>query len=541
MSRLLRSLLVALAAVAVAPAGALAADPPRTGFEQREGASFTTHDEELQFLTDVTSGSARVAQTQLAATPEGRPVTLLELGAPRPAGREAALRRPTVLLTCSQHGNEPAGRETCLSIVRDLAFTTDPKLVGLMERTTILVVPSANPDGRAANTRENHDGIDINRDHVTLATDEARAVASVVRDWAPDVALDLHEYGPSMPVVYDDSVLWLWPRNLNTDAAVHDLAIELGRQYLVPSANAAGFGADEYGQYEVADNDVAQTAGDGDEGIMRNAMGLRHVLGILVESRVDADVRQGAGELVDAGAVARRRVASQRAVLDGLLKFMDDRGADAMRVTDEAAARKEAEGRDRSAPVYFGGADNAEPTPEQTVTPPPCGYQLTGAQAAMLEARLGLLGIRTFPFGPGPLAPAGQRAEPLVPLALDARGLRHIVEGTALDSCPPDPGPPSTAAPAPLPRPAAPGRSCFQPRTVPVTIPRPRTKGKVLSVTARVGRRGVRVKRRVAYVRLTKRGSTVKVVFRQRVRRADGKVVVVRSSRTLRVCTRPRR
>ena len=43
-----------------------------------------------------------------------------------------------------------------------------------------------------------------------------------------------------MPVVYDDSVLWLWPRNLNTDAQVHDLAIALGREYLVPSAGARG-------------------------------------------------------------------------------------------------------------------------------------------------------------------------------------------------------------------------------------------------------------------------------------------------------------
>ena len=47
----------------------------------------------------------------------------------------------------------------------------------------------------------------------------------------------------------------------------------------MPDSEAAGYSADEYGQYEVADNDIQQSAGDGDEGIMRNAMGLRHALG----------------------------------------------------------------------------------------------------------------------------------------------------------------------------------------------------------------------------------------------------------------------
>ena len=37
---------------------------------------------------------------------------------------------------------------------------------------------------------------------------------------------------------------------------------------------------------------------------MRNAMGLRHVLGILVETRVDADVRQAPIEVVDTAARA---------------------------------------------------------------------------------------------------------------------------------------------------------------------------------------------------------------------------------------------
>jgi hypothetical protein len=520
-----------------------AADVPRTGFEQRDGASFTTHDEELAFLAAVAAGSPRVRVTEIGRTKQRRPLQLVELGAPAPAGLAAAQSRPTALMVCSQHGNEPAGREACLQLLRDLAFTADPALVGLLERTTFLFVPSANPDGRAENTRENSDGVDVNRDHLALDTPEARAVAGVVRDWRPDVVVDLHEYGPSMPVLYDDSVLWLWPRNLNTDEQVHDLAVELGRKYLVPAANAAGYTTDEYGQYEVADNDVQQTAGDGDEGIARNAMGLRHALGILVETRVDADVRQSPTEPALTAEVARRRVASHVAVLGGLVRFMNERGADAARVTAGAAERKAGEGAARSAPVYFGGADNEEPAPEQVVTPPPCGYGLTPQQLAELGPRLDLHGIFAFQDGGRTIVPLGQAAEPLIALLLDDRGARNVVSATALGACPAPPGPaPVPAAPAGA-APSAPGaaasKRCTRRRSVLLRVPRVRG-AKLLRRTVRVGGRRAKVRRGgIVVVRLDRaRKRVVRVRIVQRVRTKAGKVRTRRTTRTFRLCPR---
>jgi hypothetical protein len=508
----------AVVASAVLATPALA-EPPRTGFEQRNGASWTTHEEELAFLTAVTAGSMRARSTVLGRTKQGRPLHLVEVSDPLPVGASAGRNRPTAFMVCSQHGNEAAGREACLQLLRDLAFTSDPALVSLLGRTTFLFLPNANPDGRVADTRENSDGIDINRDHMTLATAEARAIATVVRDWQPEVAIDLHEYGPATPVVYDDAVLWLWPRNLNTDQQVHDLAIDLGRRYLVPSAEEAGFTTDEYGQYEVAGNDVAQTAGDADEGILRNAMGLRHVLGILVETRVDGDVRQSPTEVVDAAEVMRRRVASHTAVLRGMLRFLTERGADAARVTSEAAARKAAEGAARSAPVFFGGADNQPPTAEQTVNPPPCGYRLTEAQVASLGPRLDLHGIEMVRVGSGPFVSLAQRSEPLIPLLLDARATRHIAKGEALSTCP--------ALPAPA------RARCVRPGTVRVRLPRVR--GRVVSTTVRADGRRVRVRRGVAMVRVRRGDRTVRVRIVQRVRRG-GRVVARRTTRVLRVC-----
>lgn len=529
----MRAALVALLVALVAAPGAAAA-PPQTAFETSEGAAFTTPEEEVAFLAAVAAGSDRVRLDVIGTSAAGRPLHLVQVAAP-PVGPETARERPTAMLVCSQHGNEPAGREACLAFLRDLAYTQDPQLVSLLTTTSFLFVPSANPDGRAANTRGNEGGVDVNRDHVTLETPEARAVAGVVRDWQPDVLIDLHEYGPSQPVVYDDSVLWLWPRNLNTDAAVHDLAIDLGREFLVPAAQEAGFGADEYGQYEIADNDIAQTAGDGDEGILRNAMGLRHVLGILVETRVDADVRQSPTELVDAAEVARRRVASHTAVLGGLLRFMTERGADAMRVTAEAAARKAAEGAAQSAPVYFGGADNAEPAADAVVDPPPCGYRLDAAQIATLGPRLDLHGIRVDETPDGSVVPMGQRAEPMIPLLLDARGARRLVEATALTAGCPEPPPLVPSAP-----PSDGAARCVQPRTI--TMRLPRVRGKLRSVRVTANGRPVRVRRGVAYVRLraAQRGRRVKVRIVQRYRtRAGagaGAVRTKRTTRVLRVC-----
>jgi hypothetical protein len=235
--------------------------------------------------------------------------------------------------------------------------------------------------------------------------------------------------------VYDDEVLYLWPRNLNVDAGIHDLAETLGRRYVLPDSEKAGYSADEYGQYELADNDIHQSAGDGDEGIMRNAMGLRHSLGVLVETAVTQDPRNSPLELVDQAMVQRRRVDAHMAVSASVLRFIRERGIEAEDVTGAAAVRKAREGRERSAPVYFGGADNQEPAPEDVVDPPPCGYRLTPAQVAEHQTVLSLLGIKSRPAEGGAFVPMGQSAEPLIPLLLDGRGMRHSAEAEPLDDC----------------------------------------------------------------------------------------------------------
>lgn len=413
----------------VAPAPAVATEPPRTGFERSNGAQWTTQPEEQELLARVDLDSRRVAVDRIGTTGQGRPLHLVRIGAGTPPTAARAARGDTALLLCGQHGDEPSGREACLSTIRDLAYARDRATRHFLEHTSVLVIPTANPDGRAAGTRGNADGIDINRDHIALKTAEARAFAAVLRDYRPDMVYDLHEYEPHPPYYVKD-LLSLWPRNLNTADAVREEARTLSEQYVRPSAEAAGFSTGIYGIWTGprTGEPVEQVAGDGQERILRNAAGVKHSVALLVETRTGPLTEE---EQNDPALSNRRRVASQLAALKGLFAFAGDRRA---RI-EEATTRARLSGYADRGPVYLGGAGNDPAAPEEVMENPPCGYHLTPGQYAGVRDELALHGVRAVAEPDGALVPLRQSLRNLVPLLLDARAAYHLTAGEPVHTC----------------------------------------------------------------------------------------------------------
>ncbi|GAA4613847.1 DUF2817 domain-containing protein [Saccharopolyspora hordei] len=425
MGRLARSAVVPVAACALLGTPVASAQEPTTGpttgFEQTDGKRWTTPEEEAEFLRAVDAASEDVTVERIGETTQHRPVQLVRVGA-----RSAPT---TVLFTCSQHGDEPSGREACLTSIRDLGLSEDPEVRSFLRTTSVLFVPNANPDGNVADTRENAQGLDINRDHVALQSPEARAVARVIRDERPVLVHDLHEYG-AKPPYYVKDLLALWPRNLNTAEGVHGESQRLSEEYVRPAVEDAGFSTGTYGIWTDPETGepIKQVAGDGQERILRNTVGVKHALGLLVETRIDPLTEE---ERDDPAVNNRRRVDSHLAGVRATLRMLSERRDEILAETTRARLA----GLRDEGPVYFGGADNEPPTADQVDQDPPCAYRLTAEQFREVRDELDLHGVRSLPGPDGSrVVPMRQEARSLVALLLDARGQFRVADAEPL-SC----------------------------------------------------------------------------------------------------------
>lgn len=343
---------------------------PLTDFEQ--SGTFTTLANETTFINQLVADG--VAEVSVVGTSgQGRPIRLVRVG----PGNKAPL-----MIIGAQHGNEPAGREAALMAIRDLAYTTDPALLAYLEEHSVWCVPTANPDGRNANTRDTPSGTNVNREHMLLTSPEAKALARVTRDAMPHIILDLHEQGLA---TYETDIASSPGEVSNIHPGIAALVREVVDDYVAPGILADGGWT--LGPY------VSTANSQWEAGSMRNAGCLRHAVAILSESHTDRPITE--------------RVPAQRAVVREVIQWHAARGAAIEAASNASVRAKEAEGINQSRPFELGTGT--------FVNPPATGYRLTEAQLATVKPSLDALGIMVE----NGIVWSHQRAHNSIPYILD--------------------------------------------------------------------------------------------------------------------------
>jgi len=181
---------------------------------------------------DVAEPVVATAWQEIGRSVEGRPIRLRTIG--------HGARR--VLWVGGIHGNEIEG--TIATDELPAAFAASH---GLAERVTLTIVEDVNPDGRAARTRGNAHGIDLNRNYPArnfaasptngeepLCEPESRVLHDLIVRLDPHVVIVAHSWGrrPEGP-----------PCFINFDGPAEHLARrfgELSGYAVVPSENIHG-------------------------------------------------------------------------------------------------------------------------------------------------------------------------------------------------------------------------------------------------------------------------------------------------------------
>ena len=156
-------------------------------------------------------------------------------------GKKSDFKIP-IFIQSAIHGNEYEGVDAMMLLINRLATTpygTDPEVDRILDHAIVVFNTDQNPDGRAAGTRTNSNGFDLNRDFLTQSQPEVQASVSVMQKWLFPDMLDQHGYAtptlieattkPHNPGIdYDLWLKWNQPRTLANKVAL--AGVDMGAQ-----------------------------------------------------------------------------------------------------------------------------------------------------------------------------------------------------------------------------------------------------------------------------------------------------------------------
>ncbi|CAK1365698.1 unnamed protein product [Cercospora beticola] len=190
------------------------------------------------------------------------------------------------------HGNEPGGDQAVMALLGKMnanqTWTNQ-----ILQKADIMVLPRYNPDGVAYFQRTFASNFDPNRDHTKLARQQSRDIKQTFSDFAPHIAVDLHEYGAgtlySGSYVPGADAMFSAAKNLNIHASIRNMSEEVFAPAIAAHLEKQGFRWEPYAT-GASDGDTRNSTimlkeADSDAKIGRNSMGLSQAIVFLFETR----------------------------------------------------------------------------------------------------------------------------------------------------------------------------------------------------------------------------------------------------------------
>ncbi len=150
----------------------------------------TSYSGMIDFLKETTRANSIFELGWMGKSFEGKSIPYIKISS---TGFNKNSGKIVFMIFAQQHGNEPAGKEALLSLIKNFK---NHKLNYLLDKIDFIIVPQVNPDAAEINKRIGSSGYDLNRQHLTLNAEEILYLHELFNKYLPDVTLDLHEYFP---------------------------------------------------------------------------------------------------------------------------------------------------------------------------------------------------------------------------------------------------------------------------------------------------------------------------------------------------------
>ena len=290
-----RILILALLSPMPGRAGAEGVPDPRAhlGYRPGDDSLLAEWPTVVDYFGKVDRASERVTVATLGQSTEGRPYVVAVISNPETIGQldryrefQRRLSHPTlpaepddlgptirqskvvVAITCSIHSSETASTLMAMELLHELAVGDDPETREILDKTILLLVPSANPDGvdKVARWYERskghpwegsgmpelyhvYAGHDTNRDWFMLNLKETQLLTRLLyREWFPTIFYDVHQMGQRgarlfVPPFFD-------PLNPNIDPRISQSIAEIGAHMASDLASAGKRGVLTHAMYD---------------------------------------------------------------------------------------------------------------------------------------------------------------------------------------------------------------------------------------------------------------------------------------------------